>query len=92
MIKRELTGNRYSCDDISSRLKETDNYLDKYLPIKIQTMVGDTLHKFLPYEEEVRLCGYEEEKFGELREIVLKDNGIPSLEKKKYHIPEIVVP
>lgn len=92
MVKRELTGNRYSCDDISSRLKETDNFLDKYLPIKIQTMIGDTLHKLLPYEEEVRLCGYEEEKFGELREIVLKDNGVPQLEKKKYYIPEIVVP
>lgn len=50
MVKRELTGNRYSSEDISNRLKETDNYVEKYLPIKVQNIISQTLHKILKYD------------------------------------------
>ncbi len=56
MVKRELTGNRYSSEDINNRLKATDNYLEKYIPIKIQTMISQTLHRILKYDEEFKLC------------------------------------
>ena len=50
MLKREITGNRYSTDDLSNRLKETDNYVEKYLPIKVQNIISQTLHKILKYD------------------------------------------
>lgn len=58
-VRRELTGNRYSSEDVSNRMKETDNFLDKYLPIRVQTMISKTLHKILKYDEELKLCHFE---------------------------------
>ncbi len=92
MVKRELTGNRYSSEDINNRLKATDNYLEKYIPIKIQTMISQTLHRILKYDEEFKLCQFEEDRFLELTHIVLNDNGIPSLSKKTYSLPQIIYP
>ena len=61
-----------------------ENFVEKYVPIRIQSQVGKTLHAvlkpFVPHYIE-KLEEYEEEIFGEMHQVVLDDDGMPDLHK-----------
>ena len=42
-LKSEIQKTQYSVQDLHHNLQATDNYLDKYLPIKIQNYITETI-------------------------------------------------
>ena len=74
-----------------------DNYLDKYQPVRVQTMIGETLEACLTGEERRSHELYASDKISLLYRIVLEDSGaggninkliIKLNEQAKYAIEE----
>lgn len=67
----------------------TDNYLEKYLPFKIQSMIS---HAIYSLSEDMDIAvrrkykRYEVEVYGKLHRIVVADEGIPTLKKRAFEI------
>lgn len=75
---------QYSAEDINRNLISTDNYVEKYLPIKIHKFVMSTLKNVFDNKKDIRrLRDYEAKKDWVLNEVVRNDDGIPSDYKKK---------
>jgi hypothetical protein len=66
-------------------LKDTDEYLNKYLPFRIQNMIDDTLFNCLGSFEMQKLLAYEYNAFNKLCTNI-KSIGSP-LYKQEHHIP-----
>ena len=52
-----------------------DNYLDKYQPVRVQSMIGDTLKACLTGDERRSHELYENDKISLLYRVVLEDTG-----------------
>ena len=59
----------------------TDNYLDKYLPFRIQNMISETLDSVLEDYQLKRLSQYENTKFKRMHDEILNDAGVATLDK-----------
>ena len=69
-------------------LISTDNYIEKYLPIKIQNSITDTLKLVLDKAGALRLYEVDSRLYRGLHEVVIRDDGVPSLNKRGFKIPE----
>ena len=71
------------------QLIATDNYLEKYLPFRIQNMVSASVHSILSSnQEQQRRFRVEETKtYKQLHKLVLLDDGIPTLKKRSFQMP-----
>lgn len=79
-----IAHNKYSAEDIDRKLLSTDNYIEKYLPIKIHKFIMSTLKNIFDNKKDIKkLRDYEAKKDWLLNEAVRNDNGIPSDFKKK---------
>ena len=78
-IKENIQKLKFGLDDIDKNLTTTDNYLDKYLPFRIQNLISETLENVLDKEQIQKLTIFEGEKFKSLHERILADNGEPNL-------------
>lgn len=56
-----------------------ENFVEKYIPIRIQSTVSEVLAYIMPYKEKLKLTEYDKKKYGELHQIILDDDGIPRL-------------
>ena len=83
-MKDDVETSKYASDDNFRNLLGTDNYIEKYLPFSIQTMIGETLQAFLSKKDISKLKDFEHLKYKELHKQVLLDKGIPNLPKKGY--------
>ena len=52
-----------------------DNYLDKYQPVRMQAMIGDTLHACLLDEQRRKHELYDQDKIALLYKMILDDTG-----------------
>ena len=60
-----------------------ENFVEKYVPSHIQSMIGETLGKCLTGDEDKRLLReFERDKFKVLHDIILNDDGFPDLYQK----------
>ena len=48
----------------------------------IQGLVSDTLHCCLSESQKLTLAEYEEQKFTEMHQVILNDNGVSKLQEK----------
>lgn len=67
----------------------TDNYLEKYLPFKIQSMISHSLYTFsedMDISVRRKYKRYEVEVFDKLHRLVVSDEGIPTLKKRAFEI------
>lgn len=68
----------------------TDNYLEKYLPFRIQGMLSESLFAFLEDVGGPALLNYKKHEaavFKTLHRVVIDDDGRPSLKKKAFVLP-----
>ena len=67
----------------------TDNYIEKYLPFKIQNMVSESLFSFLDKDSETfkKFKQFEYTAYKKIHKFVLSDEGIPMLKKLGYQMP-----
>jgi hypothetical protein len=56
-----------------------ENFVEKYIPIRIQSTISETLTYILPYSQRTKLIEFDKKKFQELHQIILEDDGIPRL-------------
>lgn len=59
-----------------------ENFVEKYIPVRIQSQISETLQQVLPYKETQTLAAYEKLRFGEMHQIILDDDGYPNLFEK----------
>lgn len=59
----------------------TDNYLDKYLPFRIQNFISETLENVLPEDQLELLIEFEKVKYKHIHQKVLVDEGISNMKK-----------
>eukprot|EP00347_Sterkiella_histriomuscorum_P002697 403367156 len=90
----QLEMNKIGIDRLNSRvdtlpvyedLEDTDNYILKYFPIKIQKMIDDTLFQCLGSAELKKLMEFEKKIFATLESNVKTIHN--KLQKKQYDIP-----
>eukprot|EP00347_Sterkiella_histriomuscorum_P014958 403358851 len=88
-FKKDLQYLRISIDDATMTLQQTDNYLEKYLPIKIQNFITETLTNILPRRALQKLNDFIHHKYRVLKDVIEEDKGLPNLNKIEYSIPII---
>lgn len=59
-----------------------ENFVEKYIPIRIQSTISEALSAILPYKERLKQAEFDKKKFAELHQIILDDDGIPRLAEK----------
>jgi len=67
----------------------TENYLEKYLPFRIQNIISENFHN--TFETKIRLAflEFEKQKYKTLNDIILSDDGKPNLNKTEHYIPPL---
>ena len=81
----------YWIEDVSKNLDATDNYIQKYFPVKIQDLINETLMAVSKTDEEREaILNYEIKKYKDFHKIVIKDEGSPCLKKKEFKYPSFI--
>lgn len=66
-------------DNNTNHFAMVENFIEKYLPLQIQSQISQTLQSCLPFQAQKQLELYEIKKNKELHQVVLDDDGIPDL-------------
>ena len=56
-----------------------EHFIDKYIPIRVQRLIGDTISAIGSKSQLTRMQNFEMEKYKKLNEEVLEDEGHPEL-------------
>ena len=80
-IREDISRVRNGLSDLNWNLMTTDNYLDKYLPFRIQNLISETLDSVLDDFQLKRLSQFETKKFKRMHDEILNDAGASSLDK-----------
>ena len=75
-------------DYYSNEFMRLENFMEKYLPIKVQNLISHTFNNLTKNSNKWKLKDYEDQRFMELREKLLDDSGMPDLERECYQIIE----
>jgi hypothetical protein len=59
-----------------------ENFVEKYIPVRIQSQISETLQQVLPYKETQTLAAFEKLRFNEMHQLILEDDGVPRLYEK----------
>jgi len=78
---------KFAAEDTMRGLVSTDNYLEKYLPFKIQNMISECITFITGNEQYQKLKEFEEKLYTKLHKRVLEDDGIATLNKKAFNLP-----
>jgi hypothetical protein len=73
---REL---RNDTDNHGNHFAMVENFIEKYIPIRIQSTISEVLTSVLGYDERTRLAEFDKKKFMELHQVILDDEGTPNL-------------
>ena len=83
-IDKRLTYWQNSAEDIDRKLISTDNYIEKYLPIKIHKFIVSAWRNVFDNKKDIKkLKDYEAKRDLLLNEAIRNDNGIPGDFKKE---------
>ena len=66
-------------DEKTNQFNTVENFVEKYIPIRIQSQISETLNSVLPRPQLNKLDNYEMEKFNELNMKILEDDGSANL-------------
>jgi len=79
----------YSIQDVSANLEETDLYIQKYLPVRMQEMINESLKYFANSEiEKEKVLDYEVMRYKELHNYIINEPEL-TLDKKKPSMPSV---
>ena len=80
--KSEVQKCLYSIKDLHGNLLATDNYIEKYFPIKLQNFITETLSNVIENKKIIeRLIRYDIEFYKQLHQRIIDDEGNPTLDK-----------
>ena len=67
-------------DEFSNEFMRLENFIEKYIPLRMQNQISETLDFILQQKDKNKLREFEEKKFLQLREVIIEDKGMPDLE------------
>lgn len=67
-------------DEFSNEFMRLENFIEKYVPLKMQNQISETLDFILNVKDKKQLRKFEDKKFTELRMNIIRDKGLPNLE------------
>ena len=69
-------------DEFSNEFLTLENFIEKYIPLKMQNQIAETLDNIFQVKEKKKLRKFEEKKFSELRSNIIADRGLPDLQRE----------
>eukprot|EP00347_Sterkiella_histriomuscorum_P002179 403369162 len=78
-VKDQLYSINKVMDEFSNEFLRVENYIEKYIPLRMQNTISETLDNVLQVKDKKKLREYEEKKFFELRNNIIEDKGLPNL-------------
>jgi len=78
-LNGELEKLKYDVENHGNHFAMVENFVEKYIPIRIQSTISEVMSWVLPYKERKKLAEFEKRRFMELHQIILEDDGIPHL-------------
>lgn len=89
-IKEESRHTLFSIQDVSKNLDATDNYIEKYFPVKMQELINEAFKYFAKSDEDrENVLDFEVKKYKDFHKVMVKDSGEPTLDKTKVNLPPI---
>ena len=79
---------KYLNEDLTNTVRGTDNYLEKYIPFRMQNMITETMNNVLPKSDLHKLHEFAARKYLQLKEVVADDDGVPRFSKVFFRIPK----
>jgi hypothetical protein len=58
-------------DEFSNEFLKLENYIEKYVPLRILNSICETLEYVMPVKDKKKLKQFEERKFMELRHVLI---------------------
>jgi len=74
-LKEKLSSIFYQIKDIDTNLQATDNYLEKYIPFRIQNFISENLENALSLTQFRHFQNFERKKYKQMHQVILKDEG-----------------
>ena len=65
-----------------------ENFMEKYVPMRIQSQISETLNSCLDRKSMKFLAQYERQKFEDLHNMILEDEGNPGLVQRVREIQQ----
>ena len=62
-----------------NKIKTMEHFIDKYIPIRVQQLIGETVVAVANQSQQTRLQNFEMEKYKKLNEDVLDDETNPDM-------------
>ena len=66
-------------DNHLNKIKTMEHFIDKYIPIRVQQLISETISAIASHTQAQRMQNFEMEKFKRLNEDLLKDETKPEL-------------
>ena len=76
--------------DLSNHIMGIEGYVERYLPMKVQTMISETCTCFLSKKDKKKLDDYTRAKLGEFREELLVDKPATLVTKLRRTVTDLV--
>jgi hypothetical protein len=86
-LKKEIYLTRSCAEKAADQINDTDLFLMKFLPFKIQNYITETLVNTFSRKNLPRLNDYTISKYKILKEELEADIGIEEFDKKQFHVP-----
>ena len=85
-IHEQSNGHSKTLQDHHNHTLTIENFIEKYLPIRIQTQISDTVKAITDKKLKKHLEEYEAAKYEELHSAILRDDGDPAIIKHMQNI------
>lgn len=79
LSENNLMAFKENLENNTNHFAMVENFIEKYIPVRIQSQISESLHKVLPERECKQLQKYERIRFRDLHATILDDDGIPDL-------------
>jgi hypothetical protein len=73
-------------EDLDFNQNTTDNYLDKYIPFRIQNFISENLEVVLDKQQLAKFMEFERRKYKHMHAKILQDEGVSSLVKQPKNL------
>lgn len=77
---------KFALEDLNLNQNTTDNYLDKYIPFRIQNFISENLEVVLSKQKKLDFMDFEKRKYRHMHAKILNDEGFHNLDKKPSNL------
>ena len=90
-ILTDIRGLQVDLDNKTNQFNTVENFVEKYIPIRIQSQISETLASVLSRSQLNKLENFEMEKFKSLNLVILDDDGSSNLKEMMREILKEII-